>query len=91
MFTDEIYCLKFVGLEWLRGRLWQERRDENRVVWRKWEGGRGTHRFSNRLVSASSCFVVAFLFKVGMGCMAKKDFSVSVNTFGSCVAHPCIW
>jgi hypothetical protein len=86
MLTDEIYCLKFVELEWLRGRLWKEWRNENRVVRWKCEGGRGTHRFANRLVSASSCFVVAFLFKVRMGCMAKKDFPVSINTFASCVA-----
>jgi hypothetical protein len=56
------------------------------VRW-KWGGGKGIHRFCNRLVSASSCFVVAFFLKVGMGCMAKKDFSVSVNTFTSCLAR----
>jgi hypothetical protein len=36
--------------------------------------GKGIHRFSNRLVSASSCFVVTFFLKVRMGCIGEGRF-----------------
>jgi hypothetical protein len=46
--------------------------------------GKGTHRFSGRLLSASSCFVVGFVLKLGMH--GQDGFFVKC-TFPSCVAH----
>jgi hypothetical protein len=46
--------------------------------------GKGTHRFSGRLLSASSCFVVEFFLKLGM---RGEDGFFAKCIFPSCVAH----